>query len=248
MPRKSLAAIAAALCLTGCETDGTTVGDVIGVIGGTGAPYGEQGAAGLSSFEIEQGLREALTIGTDRVVGQLGVTNGYFGDPQIRIPLPGQLGEIQSQLQPLGLAGPLDDLQLRLNRAAEDAVPAARDLIVSAVRSITLEDALGILQGGNNAATDFLRRKTEDQLRTAFTPYLRSSLDEVGAFAALDRATAAPGVSGIGTNLRDSLIDHGVRLGLDGMFAYLAKEEQAIRDNPVERTTELLRKVFGSVQ
>jgi len=247
MSARSLAAIAAAICLAGCETDGTTAGDVFSVIGGAGSPYGQQGAGGLSSFEIEAGLREALTVGTDRVVGQLGVTNGYFGDPQVRIPLPGQLGEIQSQLQPLGLSGPLDDLQLRLNRAAEDAVPAARDLIVDAVSSITLDDAVGILRGGDTAATEFLRRKTENQLRAAFTPILQSSLDDVGAFAALDRATAVPGVSGVGTNLRDSLVDHGVRLGLDGMFGYLAEEEKAIRENPVERTTDILRKVFGSV-
>lgn len=246
MFRKCTAVLAALLLTTACETDGTgpTIGDVFGVIGGA---QGTAGQGGLTSFEIESGLREALIVGTDRVVGQLGRTDGFFGDPQIRIPLPGQLGDIQSQLQPLGLSGPLDDLQLRMNRAAEDAVPAARDLVVNAVRSITLEDAMGILQGGDSAATDFLRRKTEDQLRSAFTPYLRSSLNEVGAFAALDQATAQYGVGGIGTSLRDNLVDHGVKLGLDGVFSYLATEEKAIRDDPVKRTSEILRKVFGSV-
>lgn len=243
-------AFAIMLALGGCAADGTSpvLGDVLGAIGAaTGPSTGSSTGGPLTAFEVDQGLRQALVIGTDRVVSRLGVANGYFGDPRVRIPLPGRLGELQSTLQRVGLSAPLDDLQLRLNRAAESAVPAGRDLIVDAVSSITLDDAMGILRGGETAATDFLRRKTEASLTAAFRPWLESELAEVGAFSALDGVSAQYGLTGLGTSLRASLVEHGVTYGLDGMFGYLAEEERAIRQDPVRRTTELLRRVFGSV-
>ena len=237
--------IAGTLILTGCaDGTGPTLGEIAGVIGGVGTSQAGQGA--LTTLEIDAGLREALTIGTNRVAGQLGRTDGFFGDTRIRIPLPGALGDLQRQLSGVGLSGPLDDLQLRLNRAAEAAVPAGRDLIIEAVRSITLDDAIGLLRGGDTAATEFLRNKTETKIAAAFRPYLETSLSQVGAFAALDQATAQYGLTGLGTSLRTSLVDHGVQYGLDGVFNYLADEERAIRRDPVKRTTELLRRVFGS--
>ena len=242
--RPALCLLAGTLLVTGCETTGGPgMNDVFGAIGGI---QGTQGS-GITAFEAEAGLREALVVGTARVVSQLGRADGYFGDSAIRIPLPGSLGEIQAQLQKVGLAAPLDDLQLRLNRAAESAVPAARTLIVDAVRSMTVEDAMGLLRGGDTAATDFLRRRTETQIAAAFRPYLEQSLASVGAFAALDSVTAQYGLTGVSASLQSSLIDHGVKYGLDGMFGYLAKEEQAIRRNPAQRTSEILRRVFGSM-
>ncbi len=241
--RIAMCLAAGALLVSGCETTGGPgINEVLGAIGGV---QGTQG--GVSAFEAETGLREALVVGTDRVVSQLGRTDGYFGDSAIRIPLPGRLAEVQTQLQRVGLAAPLDDLQLRLNRAAESAVPAARTLIVDAVRTMTVEDAIGLLRGGDTAATDFLRRKTETQIAAAFRPYLEQNLASVGAFASLDTVTAQYGLSGVSASLQTSLIDHGVKYGLDGMFGYLAKEEQSIRRNPAQRTSDILRRVFGSI-
>ncbi|MEL6664354.1 MAG: DUF4197 domain-containing protein, partial [Pseudomonadota bacterium] len=205
-----------------------------------------QGAAGLSQYEIEAGLREALTIGTERVAADLGQVDGYFGDPQIRIPLPGRLGDIQNSLQRVGLSAPLDDLQLRLNRGAEAAVPQAKSLVISAVQSITLEDALGILQGGDTAATDFLRSKTESGLRDALTPHIESALQSSGAYTALDGVAQNNGLGALSASLRDDLTTSAVNYGLDGLFLYVAAEEKRIREEPVARTTELLRKVFGA--
>lgn len=176
----------------------------------------------------------------------LGQVDGYFGDPQIRIPLPGELGELQNALQRVGLSAPLDDLQLRLNRGAEAAVPQARTLVINAVQSITLEDAVGILNGGDTAATDFLRGKTETGLRQALTPHIQGALESAGAYTALDSVAQRNGLGGLSASLRDDLTTSAVNYGLDGLFLYVAAEEKRIREEPVARTSELLRKVFGA--
>lgn len=230
--------------LSSCET---VPSDGLGnILGGITEQLGGQSTAGLSSFEIESGLRQALEIGATNVSSQLGASDGFFGDDQIRIPLPGRLGDIQERLQTFGLSAPLDDLQLRMNRAAEASMPEARKLVVSAVQSITLEDAVGILQGGDSAATDFLRGKTETNLRAAFSPFVDDALQSSGAFQALSGVASSNGLGGLTTSLQGDMRDHAVNLGLDGMFYYVALEEQKIRENPVARTTELLRKVFGA--
>ena len=130
----------------------------------------------------------------------------YFGDPAVRIPLPGVLGDAQKRLQPFGMAGPLDDLQLKVNRAAESAAPTARKLVIDAVKSMTFEDAMGVLRGGDTAATDFLRRKTEANLRKAFRPYFDEALKTSGALTAVDGAVAKYG-AGLVKNRRQDLAD-----------------------------------------
>ncbi len=242
-------AFALVLLAGGCAETGTSGGGDFGtVLGGVLGQIGqEQGSGALTSFEINAGLKQALEIGANNVAGRIGVTDGYFGDAQIRIPLPGRLGELQSQLSQIGLSGPLDDLQLRMNRAAEASVPQAKKLIVSAVTSMTIDDALGILRGGDTAATDFLRARTETGLRETFTPYVESALQGSGAYQAFDGLTAQYGLGGIAGNLKNDLTVYAVNLGLDGMFFYIAAEEKKIRENPVARTTDLLRKVFGAV-
>lgn len=239
MKRFFAAAIIAA-SLTACEglpTEG--LNNVLGSLGQT-AP------GGLSSFEIDAGLREALEIGATNVSAQLGEQDGFFGDSRIRIPLPGRLNDVQNNLDKIGLSGPLDDLQLRMNRAAEAAMPDAKRLMVSAVRSITVEDAVGILQGGESSATEYLRGRTEGSLRDALRPFVDTALTDSGAYQSLNRVASQNGLSAITGDLKGDMTDHAVNLGLEGMFFYVSEEERKIRENPAARTTELLRKVFGS--
>ena len=240
--------IAGVLALTGCQTTGSSGsnGNLGAVLGDVLTTIGQPGEGGLTTFEIESGLREALTVGTERVSSQLGAVDGYFGDPEIQIPLPGTLGEIQDTLSQIGLSAPLDDLQLRLNRGAEAAVPQARALVIDAVQSITIEDAFGILNGDDTAATDFLRGKTEGDIRTALEPYLRAALTESGAYRALDDVAQSNGLGGLSASLQDDLTTSAVNYGLDGLFFYVAQEEKRIREDPVARITDLLRKVFGA--
>ena len=239
-----IAAMALLTVPVGCATTGSS-GDLGRVLGEVIGQQTGQGGA-LSQAEIDAGLREALTVGTNIVAAQLGQTNGYFGDSEIRIPLPKTYRDIQSGLSRVGASGPLDDLELRMNRAAEAAVPEAKTLVIGAIRQITIEDAVRILNGGDTAATDYLREKTESQLRASFTPYVKTSLAQAGAFTSLEQVATNYGVGGVTSSLQNDLTNHAVTLGLDGMFHYVAAEEKKIRENPVARTTDLLRRVFGS--
>ena len=243
MNRTMLGALFLALLTAGCAETGTSgdFGRVLGEVLGTPA---SQGA--LTTAEIDAGLREALTVGTNTVAARLGQTDGYFGDPKVRIPLPRTYRSIQTNLAKVGASGPLDDLELRMNRAAESAVPQAKQLIIGAVRQMTIEDALDILNGGDTAATDYLRAKTETSLRASFTPYVRDALSSSGAFTSLENVAGQYGVGGISSGLQADLTTHAVDLGLDGIFLYVAEEEKKIRENPLARSTELLRRVFGT--
>ena len=212
MKTACLGALALAFCLTGCETTDVRSGELGRVL--SGVIGGQTTSGALSVAEIDAGLRQALTIGTQNVARQLGRTDGYYGDPQIRIPLPTDLSrDIQSTLGNVGLSGPLDDLELRMNRAAEAAVPEARELFIGAITSMTIDDAVNILNGSDTAATDYLRRKTEAQLTSAFTPRVRNTLASSGAFTALEQVVSNYGVPGATSRLQSDLTAHAVELG-----------------------------------
>jgi len=199
----------------------------------------------LSKGDVTSGLKEALTVASDIAGKRLATKDGYFGDPAVRIPLPGVLGDAQKRLQPFGMSGPLDDLQVKVNRAAESATPTAKKLVVDAVKSMTFDDAMGVLRGGDTAATDFLRKKTETGLRKAFRPYFDDALKTSGALTAVDGVVAKYGAGLVKTDAKTWLADNATTGALNGLFYYVAREEQAIRRDPVKRTTSLLRKVFG---
>jgi hypothetical protein len=246
MNRGMLGALGLALLTAGCAETGTSgdFGRVLGEVLGSATAPDSQGT--LSIAEIDAGLREALTVGTNLVANQLGQTNGYYGDPKIRIPLPQTYRTLQTNLAKVGASKPLDDLELRMNRAAESAVPEAQVLVLGAIRNMTITDALNILNGGDTAATDYLRSKTEPQLRAAFTPYAREALSKSGAFTAMENVASQYGAGGITSSLQADLTAHAVDYGLDGIFLYVAEEEKKIRENPLARSTDLLRRVFGN--
>ncbi len=202
-------------------------------------------AKALTQGDAAAGLKEALQLGAAAAGDRLSLKDGFFGDLQVRIPLPGVLGKAQKQLRPLGLSGPLDDLQLKINRAAEATAPKAKTLVVDAVRSMTIDDALSILKGGDTAATDFLRSKTEAQLRAAFAPQIRSALASSGALSAANSAVKKYGAGLVATDAKTWITDNATTGALNGLFYYVAQEERAIRKDPVKRTSDLLRRVFG---
>jgi hypothetical protein len=199
----------------------------------------------LSKGDVASGLKEALSVASRSASKRLSAKDGFMGDPAVRIPLPGVLNDAQKRLKPFGMAGPLDDLQLKVNRAAESAAPTATTLVVDAVKSMTFDDAMGVLRGGDTAATDFLRKKTEANLRKAFRPYFDKALAGSGALAAVDGVVAKYGSGFVKTDAKTWLADNATTGALNGLFYYVAREEQAIRRDPVKRTSDLLRKVFG---
>jgi hypothetical protein len=226
--------------------------DAIGsVLNGSGAAGkssgGVFGAGSFSSTEADTALRQALTIGAGKVVARLGVTDGYFADPKVHIPLPKSLKSVQSTLSALGMSQPLDDLELKLNRGAETAAPQAKSLFVNAIKAMTVTDAVGIIRGSETAGTEFLKGKTMSSLTTAFTPPMKTALTSAGALKAADKASSTAAKYGYKKDLRGELTGYAVQTALDGMFLYLGEEEKAIRKDPVNRTTSILKKVFGAV-
>lgn len=207
------------------------------------------GRGGLTAREADMGLREALNAGADVVVASLGRTDGFWGSDRFRIPLPGQLASLQRTLRRAGLSQPLDDLQLKINRAAEAAVPDAKALVVDAIASLTIEDAVSLVRGGDTAATDLLARRTRPAIAERFRPHVDGALNQAGAFQALDRAMSGlPLAAGLGLNaarLKSQIADFAVNSALDAVFTRLGEEERAIRRDPVRQGSALLRRVFG---
>jgi hypothetical protein len=211
-----------------------------------GATGGAGMGAGLSQTDIGLGLKDALKVATRKVVGQVGKADGYFGDPAIRIPLPASLDRFASPLRNFGGGALLDDLSLRMNRAAEQAAPKALNIFVDAVTGMSFEDARGILTGPQDSATQYFRRTTSAPLTTEFRPVVRSALDGAGAMRALQSVQGRIAQMPMVAQMLGSfdLVDFTVGKALDGLFHYVASEEKAIRTNPAARTTDLLRRVF----
>jgi len=236
----------AAIALGGCAAGGggPTLDDLKGAAGSVLGGDGEAGALGTN--EIVAGLKEALATGSETVVAQLGQANGFAGDPRIRIPLPESLQKAKDIASKVGLGGRFDDLETKLNRAAEEATPKARDLFLGAIRSMSVDDARGILQGPDDAATTYFRGKTGTELQGEMSPIVDNALAEVGAVSSFNslasRYNAIPGVPKLDADLTGYVVDEG----MDGIFTYLAEEEKAIRENPLKRTSEILQRVFGS--
>lgn len=202
----------------------------------------------LNNGEIADGLREALRVGTTNVIKKLGQTNGYYNDPRAHIPLPESLAAVRDTLTRVGMGDSLNQLELRMNRAAEAAAPKARAMFINAIQNMTLDDVRRIYNGPDDAATRYFQSQMSQPLAREFTPVVNDSLSEVGAIRSYDRVmqnySEIPFVPDIKANLSEHVVNHAVQ----GIFDYLAVEEAAIRRNPTKRTSELLRKVFGNLQ
>ena len=198
-----------------------------------------------STDEIGGGLKEALRVGTENVVSNLGTTDGFNLDPQIHIPLPAQLDQVKNVLGKVGMDSMLADLETQLNRAAEIATPKAKQLFIGAINEMTLDDVMAIYNGPEDSATQYFRSRMSAPLALEMKPVVDESLVNVGAAnsyeAAMERYNSLPFVPTVDADLSDYVVEKG----MDGIFYYLAKEEAAIRQDPAKRTTDLLKRVFG---
>jgi hypothetical protein len=225
-----------ALSLTACETlDPALIESVLG-------------SGVLTEGDAALGIRAALDNGVGNALSNLGRRDGYFGNPTVKIPLPGVLQDLQGYLAPIGADGLLVELQQQLNRGAEKAAPIARDIFIGAVRGLTIQDAINIVRGPDTAATDYLRDRTTTSLINLFSPIMESALADTGALRLvddIDRQVPVGLLTGSGVDLKSDLIGHGVDYGLRGVFHFIAEEEKAIRKDPAARTSAILRRVFG---
>ncbi|CAA7623102.1 DUF4197 domain-containing protein [Magnetospirillum sp. SS-4] len=203
----------------------------------------------LSAGEIGSGLKEALRVAADRVTSQLGRPDGFNADPAVHIPLPEKLEMVRKGLAMAGKSALADDLELKLNRAAEAATPKAREIFWNAVQKMTLDDAKGILDGPSDAATQYFKRTMTPDLKTAMRPVVDRTVSQSGAVQSFNSmAGAAQGLPMVGNALQagpSMLTDHVLNKALSGIFAYLGREEAGIRSDPAKRSTDLLKKVFG---
>src|SRR6056297_1894421 len=199
----------------------------------------------LSQSTMTDGLREALRLGSDRVVDRLGREGGFNADPAVHIPLPETLRRAQSLMEQAGMGNYGEELELRLNRAAEAAVPEARDLFFQSIRDMSIDDARNIVTGPEDAATQYFKQSMSPELRERMRPIVTDTPSEVGAVQVYQRFTGEYRNLPMVPDLESNLSDYTVDKALDGVFHYMAREEAAIRNDPARRTTDLLKKVFG---
>ena len=200
---------------------------------------------GLSEQDAVAGIKEALIRGTNLSVDLVSVEDGYFGNPQIRIPFPPEAGEIESTLRSIGLGSKVDEVVMSVNRAAEKAAEEARPIFISAITNLTVTDAIGIVRGNDNAATLYLQNTTWDQLFNAFHPIVSGALDEVQATRYWEDVINTYNTIPFVKKMDPDLVGYVTGKAIEGLFIMIEKEELNIREDPLARTTEILKKVFG---
>jgi uncharacterized protein DUF4197 len=203
--------------------------------------------ADLSNRDAVAGLREALTQGAQVAVGRLGVENGFFGDARVKIPMPESMKRAENVMRRLGAGKQADELILRMNRAAEAAVPEARAALVDAVKQMSVADARGILTGGEDAATRYFRRTMTDPLARRFRPIVVKAMQDVQLAESWDRFASRASHLGLVKREDANLEDYITGKALDGLFLVIADEERKIRANPAAEASSILRKVFGAL-
>ena len=207
-----------------------------------------QGASNavLSNDEVANGLKEALVKGISVGSESASKEGGFFRNELIRIALPEEFRKIEGTMRKLGLGGEVDKVLLAINRGAENAAKEAKPIFVNAIKQLTIQDAFSILKGEQDAATQFLRRTTSDQLTTLFQPHIQESLNQVGATRYYTELVKTYNAIPSTKDLNPDLNAYVTEKALDGLFKLIAEEEKKIRENPLERTTVLMRRVFAA--
>ena len=222
------------------KVTGDSTSPINKVIGGASSG----GKQGLSTETIASGLKEALQVGTERGAAKLSSVDGFFKDAAIKILMPAEAQKVEQKLRGIGLGGQVDKAILSMNRAAEDASKSAAPIFINAIKQMSIQDAVGILKGGDFAATDYLKGKTTSNLTEAFRPVIEQSLAKVDAtkywntvFSTYNKFSAE--------KVNTDLSAYVTEKALSGIFHEVALEEQKIRKDPMAQTTDLLKKVFG---
>ena len=206
------------------------------------------GLESISNQDAASGLREALVKGTQYAVDSLGRQDGFFGNGKVKISLPGSLQKVEKLLHQLGLGKQADELVLTMNRAAEAAVPEAKALLVDAVRKMSVQDAKGILTGGQDSATQYFKRSTSDQLRAKFLPIVKKATARVNLAQKYDEYAGKGAKLGLVKKEDANLDNYVTQKALDGLFVMVAEQEAKIRQNPAAAASGILQKVFGALK
>ena len=205
------------------------------------------GGLGLSNDKIAAGLKEALTVSTGNAVAATGRPDGYLKNQAIKILLPDKLGTVATTMRFMGRGAEMDELEVAMNRAAEQAAPKAKPIFINAIRKMGFADARKILSGGETAATEYFKKQSSEELTTAFTPIVHTAMENVGVIKQFNRvmsSSVAGPLAGQGFNLDRYVVGKS----LDGLFYMLGEEEKKIRKDPAAQATSLLQQVFGKAR
>lgn len=210
-------------------------------------PSGTQSSSNLDTATLAAGLKEALSVGTERAIDRLSTAGGFANHADVRIPLPGGLDKVGGLMRQYGLGSQVDAFEASMNAAAETAVRESTPILANALETMTLEDARKIYSGGDTAATDYFKQQTQSPLAKKFRPVIEQAMSQAGVMQAYNALVGQaeknlPMISGVAPDIGE----HVTRSTLDGLFLRLAEEEKRIRQQPIARSTELLKQVFGN--
>lgn len=211
-------------------------------------PAFSAGLDSISNSDATSGLRQALTDGSAAAVSLLGKENGFFGNPKVKIPLPPSMQRVEGAMRMVGMRKQADELVLSMNRAAEAAVPEARALLVDSVKKMSVQDAKGILTGGDTAATEYFKRTTQAQLTQRFLPIVRKATERVGLAQQYNNLATQGAQFGLVKQDDASIESYVTRKALDGLYLMIAEQEKAFRANPVGASSDIVKKVFGALR
>jgi hypothetical protein len=209
-------------------------------------PTGSSTGAGLTTTEIANGLKQALEVGISNGSAKASALDGYFKNPLLKIVFPPEAQKVATTLRQIGFTRQVDEFELSLNRAAEDAAKRAKPVFVKAITSMSIQDAIGILRGDSTAATQYLRRTSGQQLVAEFTPIVDSTLRKNNATRYYTDLVTTYNRLPLVQKVNPNLTEYATNRAVDGLFILVAQEEKKIRENPVARVTDLLKRVFGS--
>jgi hypothetical protein len=201
----------------------------------------------LTNTEVSNGLKTALNQGVEKALSSLGVSNGFFGNPEVKIPLPNALKKVEKGMQLIGMRDQTDALVLKMNRAAEAAAPEAKALLMDSIRQMSIADAKAILTGPEDAATQYFKKTTSTKMGEKFLPIVKDATSQVQLVQSYNKYAELGSQFGV-VNQADANIEQYVtNKALDGIYLMIAKEEAAIRQDPIGQASSLLKKVFGAV-
>lgn len=226
------------ILISGCTS--AQISQAIGILS-----QGNTGVPGLSTEQVVAGLKEALTKGISKGTNTVSALDGYNKNPNIKIPFPPEIQQVETRVRQIGLGSQVDKFVLTLNRGAEDAAKSALPIFVSSIKQMTIDDAWGILKGDDTAATEYLKKTTTAQLTQKFQPVIHDSLNKVHATkyysSIITKYNQIPFVEDVNPNLDE----YATEKAIDGLFYMIGNEEKLIRKDPLARTTDILKKVFA---
>lgn len=206
------------------------------------------GLGDLSNADASQGLKQALIQGAERAVSQLGAAGGFLNNPQVKIPLPASMQKAEKAMRMFGMGKQADELVVKMNQAAEAAVPEAKTLLVNAVKNMSVSDAKGILTGGEDSATQYFRKVTAGPMAEKFLPIVKKATENVDLAQQYNKFADMGSKYGLVNKDQANLEQYVTAKALDGVYVKIAEEEKAIRKDPMGQASNLLKKVFGAVK